>query len=94
MVSFHQTYRFLEIAANLQAYGTQSCSMPEIQRNPHISLKDFLGHINVDIGTGLPTTARGSKHFVLIKNDKWDMMWIYCCKDKSEIFKTVVEFKT
>lgn len=61
--------------------------------NFRIKIKKFLERINVDIDIDLFIIVRDNKHFVFIKNDKWNMMWIFCCKHKFEIFKIVMNFK-
>ena len=49
-------------------------SQQERSRVPMTKATEFIWKINVDIGTGLPTTFRGNRHFVLLKCDVIEFM--------------------
>ena len=66
----------------------------EISRVPMSRPSVFLEKISVDIGGPLPTTARGNRIFILMKDYATGLMFWYSCKFKSEIFGTVTGFVT
>lgn len=59
-----------------------------------IGPSEFFEKVSVDIGGTLPTTARGNKNFVIIKNYATGPMFWYPCKFKSEMLKVVTDFRT
>ena len=54
----------------------------------------FANRFNIDIDTNLSVTSRDNQHFVLAKDDVYDMMFFFSCKHKFEIFKIIVNLKT
>ena len=53
----------------------------------------FLDRIHVDIGDLLPATFRSNRYFLLIKNDAFDMFFIYVIRTKDKILPHLKKFR-
>ena len=65
----------------------------EIFKVSQTKTKRFLTKIHIDIEDSLLITWRDNKIFVLIKCDDTKMLFFYVCKQKSQIFDIVVNFR-
>ena len=54
----------------------------------------FLKRIHVNIKRSLPITFRSNKYFLLIKDEAFEMFFVYTMKIKDEILPRLQQFRT
>ena len=88
----------MEVRGPVPENACESCMKAKQQREsfrkPQSKADTFLGRIHVDIQGPLPTTFRGKRYFLLIKNDASGMFFVYTMRTKDEILPIFKAFKT